>query len=161
MKRVALAILFALSSVSPSAVKAEASPPTVTRNLQAFVESEGMTLIWRAPLSNGGSVITGYHIKYSRDDGITWVDAAANTNSTRTRHRITGLITGDEYLFSVAALSAVGEGAAATVLATIPAPPLRVVSVEHESIGLDVVAAIDDDEVIVAGNQYIQRRTLT
>ena len=76
-----------------------------------------VALSWVAPLSNGGSTITFYRVRYSVNSGATWTKFA-DVPSTATSVTVTGLINGTGYLFQVAAVNGAGIGtyAQSTVL---------------------------------------------
>jgi hypothetical protein len=96
--------------------------------------SNTVSLSWTSPASNGGSSITDYTIQYSSDSGATWAtfshSASASTSAT-----VTGLTRGTAYIFRVAAVNALGNGAFSSassaitppVIATAPGQPTNVV----------------------------------
>ncbi len=82
-------------------------------------------LAWSAPVSDGGSAITGYLI-------TPYIDGAAQpsvtTTGTGTTKTVTGLTNGTPYTFKVAATNMVGTGAqsaasSAVTPATVPGAP--------------------------------------
>ena len=78
-----------------------------------------VALSWVAPLSNGGSAITFYRVKYSVDNGATWTKFA-DVPSTAASATVTGLINGTGYLFQVAAVNGAGIGTYARSTVLIP-----------------------------------------
>ncbi len=80
-----------------------------------------VSLLWRAPSSDGGSAITGYRIEHSGDGGLTWeasdvaIGDIAKAGTTYT-YSITGLFTGTAYRFRVSARNANGVGVPSAVL---------------------------------------------
>jgi Ca2+-binding RTX toxin-like protein len=84
-----------------------------------------VTLSWTAPLSNGGSPITGYNVQVRSGTTIIRTDPVG-TGTTAT---ITGLTNGTAYRFAVQAVNANGPGAfsalsAAVTPATTPGAPV-------------------------------------
>jgi Tfp pilus assembly protein PilE len=83
--------------------------PSAPTALTATTGVASVSLTWTTPVSNGGSAITGYAIKYSTD-ATTWVTATANTNSTSTSYTVTGLSNATTYDFEVAAVNVYTTG---------------------------------------------------
>src|SRR4051794_5984636 len=84
-----------------------------------------VALTWNAPASDGGSAITGYRI--TPYIGAT-AQTAITTGTNPTSRAVTGLTNGTAYTFPVAAINAIGTGAASTASAAInpraaPTPP--------------------------------------
>ena len=98
-------------------VNDEDSLPGIPRNLEVKALSTRVYLTWLAPYGN--APITTY--QYRRGSGI-WV----STNSTNTRHIVTGLTNGTSYNFRVRAVNSAGNGEpTSTISATpqdVPAP---------------------------------------
>ena len=94
----------------------------------AVVGSDGdgqVFLSWVAPVSTGGSAITGYRVQVSTSASGTFADAAggcrpaATTVSTSVRCDATGLTNGQDYYFKVAAVNADGTGTYSSVSGAI------------------------------------------
>ena len=80
-----------------------------------------VSLVWTAPVSNGGAAITDYAVEYSGDGGNTW-SAFADGTSTATSATVTGLTNGTAYVFQVRAVNAAGLGAFGQSAAVTPLP---------------------------------------
>jgi hypothetical protein len=72
--------------------------------------NQAVSLSWTAPASDGGSAITGYDVQYSANAGSTWTSAPASASTTPSR-AVGGLTNGTSYVFRVAAINSIGEGA--------------------------------------------------
>ena len=96
-----------------------ANEPSTPTNLTARATyASEIDLGWDAPEKTGGSPITGYRIEVSTD-GNTWTDLVADTESTDTDYRHTGLTASSTRYYQVSAINAVGTGtASATASAT-------------------------------------------
>jgi uncharacterized repeat protein (TIGR02543 family) len=110
----------ASGSVTPATTP---SAPTIT---SATVSGGAATISFNAPLSNGGSAITGY-VVISSPSGLT---ASGSTSPIV----VPGLVTGQPYQFTVYAVNSVGNGDTATlspvlVSALKPTAPLNVTAV--------------------------------
>ena len=68
-------------------------------------------LNWTAPADDGGSVITGYDLERSTDNGVSWASLASGLASTTTTYTDTGLNAGSRYCYQVRAVNANGNGA--------------------------------------------------
>ena len=85
-------------------LKLGVDPPGAPGGVTGTVGSGRVSLTWAAPTSNGGTAITDYIVRYSRDNGATWtrfVDAV----STATSATVTGLTNGLGYVFKVLAVT--------------------------------------------------------
>ena len=84
--------------------------PSPPRNLEVVtVEKDQITLRWEAPVSDGGSPLTGYVLE-KRDGskpGSNWTGAGM-AQAGREEFTVTRLFEGAEYLFRIAAENAVG-----------------------------------------------------
>ena len=109
----------AASAASPNVTPA--TEPDAPTGLSATVSDEQVDLIWTAPASNGGAMITDY--EYELDFSGTWT----STGGTATSYTVTGLTNGQSYDFRVRAVNRAGAGAAsgsqsATPTSTVVAP---------------------------------------
>ena len=80
-----------------------------------------VSLVWTAPVSDGGATITDYRVQYSSNGGTTWTRFADGT-STATSATVTGLTNGTAYMFQVRAVNAAGLGAFGQSAAVTPLP---------------------------------------
>ena len=69
-------------------------------------------LAWKAPSSDGGASVTGYHVEASANAGANWSTLAANTESTDTSYAHLGLAHGSTRQYRVSAINSVGTGPA-------------------------------------------------
>ncbi|NBY14731.1 MAG: hypothetical protein EBQ72_00025, partial [Actinobacteria bacterium] len=127
--------------------------PTVGTRMKTWT-----SLSWRAP-DNGGEVIDGYSIRYSRDSGSTWtvVPASSLTRDSVTALSATvrGLTPSTNYVFQVAASNVEGLGpwsASSNVgnTSSVPNAPTSVsVSAKTQSsVSLSWTAAVDNGSAI-------------
>ena len=72
-----------------------------------------VSMTWRAPKSDGGSMITGYVIECREGSRTTWT-RVGTTSSETLRYKATRLTEGSEYTFRVAAENSIGVGEFAT-----------------------------------------------
>ena len=110
-----------------------ATVPDAPSSLTATVKSSSqINLNWTAPSNNGGSVIIGYTIQRSTDNGNTWSTVQSNTGSTTTTYNDTGLVPSTTYSYRVSAINQAGNGspsntASATTSSVTPPPPTGIV----------------------------------
>jgi alpha-tubulin suppressor-like RCC1 family protein len=123
------------------------APPSVTAE-----RGDGQaTVSWTAPLSNGGSALTGYIVTPSANGTP---ETPIDVESSATTTVITGLTNGDSYTFRVAAKNAVGTGSASPVSSpvvpgAVPDAPTGVVATSKPtrvSIGTLYVAFTAGDD---------------
>lgn len=74
-----------------------------------------VTVTWTAPVSNGGTAISGYDVEWSTD-GSQWSGPQATTVTSAT---VNGLTNGVGYSFRVSAKNAVGTGSPSTPSASV------------------------------------------
>ena len=94
---------------SPPIYAITGGAPTPPQNLgKSSVNRTEIVLTWSAPLSDGGSVITGYLVyKNDGQGGAVYADAMGGANVTTQTATVTGLSTGLYYKFKVAAINRV------------------------------------------------------
>ena len=89
------------------------------QNLDAAVGNAQLTVEWTSPADNGTSDITHYEYRYALTadiDDATWADVSGGANS---RVVVIGNLTNDsEYTVQVRAVTAAGDGAAASTTGT-------------------------------------------
>jgi hypothetical protein len=117
---------------STAASATTASVPGLTTGLGAAPGVDEVTLSWTAPVSDGGSSLSGYEI-YQRHRAASIFVPAGQTNYT-----ITGLKDNTSYSFRVSAVNVVGAGAPSTAASATTA------SVPGRPTGLVAAAGVDD-----------------
>ncbi len=113
---------FTVTATNGVGVGATASAPAVTpatfpgapTNVTDTSGNGLVSVAWQAPASNGGSVITGYTVTAVQDTGKHCSTAGLTC-------KVSGLINGTSYTFTVTAANAVGVGAPASAPAVTPA----------------------------------------
>jgi titin len=116
----------------------------------ATAANTSATLVWTAPIDNGGSLVTGYVITPS--------SGAPVTVGNVTTYTMTGLTNGTAYTFTVAAINVVATGAnssasnSVTPHPTAPgAPTLVAASAGNTTATLTWIAPIDDGGSAIIG----------
>uniref|UniRef100_A0A9J7X3D7 Titin n=1 Tax=Cyprinus carpio carpio TaxID=630221 RepID=A0A9J7X3D7_CYPCA len=72
------------------------------------VSSDKCTLIWRAPLDDGGNTITHYIIERRETSRLAWTVVCNDCKTTT--YKVTKLLEGNEYIFRVMAANSYGIG---------------------------------------------------
>ena len=129
-----------LSAPSALVVRTPLAPsvPSEPRNFYGFLSSNTAYVSWSSPSSNGGSIVTGYEVQMSVDNGATWTTNTTTVASVRSA-RISGLQGGVSYMFRALAVNAVGSSApsrAVSLTPTIvglPRPPSSVSAVVNNT----------------------------
>ena len=112
----------AVGTGSYSSNSASLTPITVPNAPTSVSASSGArqsdAVTFTAPVSNGGSAITGYAVRFSVVNSNVW-STATLTGSTLTTFTQTGLTPATSYIFQVAAINAAGQGAWSTNSASV------------------------------------------
>ena len=121
------------------------TPPSAPTGLAASVASESITVMWGMPADDGGSAITGYHVRYRMSAGAwsNWMAVAGGASATS--YTMTGLTNGIGHEIQVRAVNGVGNGVAATVEAT----PMEGINFAHFANGQSSGVTITSDIVLV------------
>lgn len=125
------------SSVTYTAI-AKATVPGAPTSVVATAGNGSASVTFKAPVSNGGSTITGYTVTSIPAGGV---DIHAGTTSLT--HTITGLKNGTFYTFTVKATNAVGTSVASAPSNSV-FPRLANVTYKSAQITTDNETAVDD-----------------
>ena len=131
-----------------TAAEASATPgraPSAPTGITARVESETITVMWGMPVDTGGSDLSGYQVRYRMNGGnwSNWMNVEGGASATS--YTMTGLTNGTGHEIQVAAVNAIGRGAAASVEAT----PMEGVDFAHFANGTAGGVTITSDIVLV------------
>ena len=86
------------------------APGAVTSLVATATSSSQINLVWVAPVSNGGSAITGYKIERASPTGGAFSVLVADTTTTSLTYSNTGLASSTQYNYRVSAINAIGTG---------------------------------------------------
>ena len=116
------------AGAGPWSVSASAAPAPVPDRPAAPSLAAGdakLEVSWAAP-ANGGSAITSYDVRHSRDGGESWTAAVSAWTQGVLEYTVSSLDNGVSYLVQVRAVNANGAGAwSASAQATLIAVPGR------------------------------------
>jgi len=103
-----------VKNVVPATTPGKATITTVTAG------AGQVTVAWTAPLSNGGSAVTGYTVQAFNAAGTLAIDSktCSPATATGTNCIVTGLTNGTAYTFKVTAANVKGSGSASNLSAT-------------------------------------------
>ena len=111
----------ALFALGVAAVSAQSDvvpgPPTSVATTSSNAEA---TVTWSAPTANGGTAVTGYSVAWTSNVSQGMTSGSANVAASATSYRLTGLLNGATYTFTVAATNAAGTGTASASVAAMP-----------------------------------------
>ena len=152
-------------SAEASATTDSGGPANAPTGLTATADGENrIDLSWTAPAAGGGSV-TGYRVEHSTDEGEskTWERVATLGNVTSYSH--TGLMSGTDHYYRVAALSgrqggpfsdASSVATTAGTPTTVPGMPedLRVTGVDRNRVSIAWSPPADNGGARVTGYEY-------
>lgn len=97
------------SSPVVSSTPAPATAPGAPTNVSAIAGNAAASVAWTAPVSDGGSPLTGYAVTSSTGSAGAVTPAPANVAAGTTGTVINGLTNGVPYTFTVAAVNAKGS----------------------------------------------------
>ncbi|MCU1360484.1 MAG: putative thermolysin family peptidase, partial [Ilumatobacteraceae bacterium] len=160
-------IVAAVNSAGTGPASPETTPvvtpavaPRAPTNVTAAAADRSAIVSWTAPVDNGGSAIIGYVVTPFL--GATALPSSSAGDATSLV--VNGLTNGQAYTFTVAAVNAIGTGAASaasvpvTPTAAIPLLPGRVldtriggITVDGRSAGIGIRSAGSVTELTVAG----------
>lgn len=153
------AVLTARQTLTVS-LEVTAGVPGAPTSVEAVAGAESALVSWEAPAWIGGADVTGYRVEQSLDGGDTWTDAVADTGSTDTSYRVTGLPVGVPAQFRVSAINANGTGPAseaadAVTAYTIPgSPAIGRVLASNGALTVLFTPSDDDGGSEVTGYEY-------
>ena len=113
-------------------VKVVAIVPEAPAELVAVPGNGQVTLSWAAPVSDGGSPVSGYNVYQGTSLGGETGTPVNGPPVTATSYTVTGLVNGTTYYFKVTAINGVGEGPGAETKAvpvTVPDAPTGLAAV--------------------------------
>lgn len=119
----------AVGTSNPSQVSSSIVPsnslPSAPRNLAVSRVLTTATLSWVVPITVGDSAINDYHIEFSTDSGLSWINAPNDVVAIDTSFIINGILPGPTYSFRVRAMNSAGAGSYAQVdsIGDDPPPP--------------------------------------
>lgn len=97
-----------------------AVPPTSPIGLSITIGTDGITLTWSPPLSDGGAPVTEYRIYRGISPSTLALIATVNNALT---YRDTAILRGETYIYRVSAITSAGEGElSGEVQAQVPRP---------------------------------------
>ena len=120
------------STGTPRTTPSAPAAPTVTPG------NATLSVTWTAP-NTGGSVITGYDVRYILTSATDKADANwtdANDSGTDTTHTIASLTNGESYDVQVRAQNVAGNGGWSTTTTGTPVAPSQPVTVPDAPVGL-------------------------
>ncbi|XP_054889486.1 titin-like [Poeciliopsis prolifica] len=85
----------------PKFLPSPPTKPTITDSSKSSI-----TLTWNKPLFDGGAPITGYKVEFRKTAEEDWTVGVQNTD--KTEFTVTGLTTGEEYVFVVRSINKIG-----------------------------------------------------
>jgi hypothetical protein len=133
--------------------------PNAPVNLQAYAGNSQVGLSWDTPTQ--GAVVTDYHINFRQSGTIPWSVFSRNPSIVNAQV-ITGLANGISYDFELIPVSAIGDGAASSIVTATPAAGGSLGGGSHGGSpagGSASVVASDDDEFVGPFSSWLNVKT--
>ncbi len=110
-------------SAKPAPVPVDATRPGVPRKVKATAKGRTVTTKWKAPKTDGGTPVTGYHVQAlaSSRKGAA-VLGSCTAAATKRKCKVSGLKRGRSYWMSVSVTNAEGTTWAPRRKVTVPVP---------------------------------------
>jgi hypothetical protein len=128
--------------------------PNAPTNLVAYPSDGQVGLSWNTPTQ--GAIITDYTVNYRQSGTSTWTPFSHNPSIVNAQV-VTGLSNGSSYDFEVIPVSAIGNGAASSIVSATPTSGDS--SSGGSSGGNSSVVASDDDEFIGPFSSWLNVKT--
>ena len=107
------------SPASEAVTATPAGAPTVPTGVEAVPGNGQVTVSWIAPVSDGGSPITGYRVAVSPGGQVV------EAGSSATEVVVSGLDNGTAYTFTVVAVNGEGDSPASVAVTATPVAPIQ------------------------------------
>ncbi len=159
-----------VGSSSPEVGPVQPAPPISTASQPIIFsvnkpgDSSNATIEFLAPASDGGDPISGYDIRFSTNEGVSWgawqsASATLNLGTQRWTVSLSGLqgsaLLPSYYIFEVRARNSVGVSAASTQIPS--GAPINSVSFGNQSATVSFRAARYDGNSPILGYEYMLR----
>jgi hypothetical protein len=106
-----------VSDATSATIVGLTTAPGTPVNLSAIAGDGLVTLLWEAPVSDGGEPITGYVVSYRESSSSAWIALPA---VAQTKSLVTGLANLVSYDFQVAAVNVNGLGNPSAIVSAVP-----------------------------------------
>ena len=135
------------NGATAAATATPATVPDAPQNLALTIGNGEVALVWQAPASDGGAVISSYEYRYAAGASVP-ADAGWTSAGTALTATVSGLDNGTQYAFEVRAVNGVGNSPAVGTTATpatVPyAPQNLALTIGNSEVALTWQAPAED-----------------
>jgi len=145
----------ALGTSSPSSASNAVTPiglPGAPTGVIATAGNTQASVTFSAPVSTGGSSITGYTVISNSSGGTD-----SNAGTTALTHTVTGLVNGTPYTFTVTATNLVGTGSASSASSPVTPSTVSAVSTNSTTNIASTTATLNGSIISTGGSNATQR----